>query len=102
MVKILGFLLKLVVKIVMFPIVLIAMFIHWIVSILINLSVYILSPVMLFVLACGIYSVVKANWLNVGLLTGIEFGLFILMFGAQWVEDAMESICDGLIGFMYS
>ncbi|MDO4648545.1 MAG: hypothetical protein Q4B26_07830 [Eubacteriales bacterium] len=100
--KVLRFLLKLIIKVVMFPIVLVAMFLHWIASILINLSAYILSPVMLFVLGCAIYSVVKANWLNVGLLTGIEFGLLILMFGAQWVESVMEGICDGLVGFMYS
>ncbi len=100
--KVIGFLLKTVLKIVLFPVLLLMMFIQWIANILINVSAYIISPVMLFVLGCGIYSVVKASWLNVALLTGIELGLFALLFGAGWVMAMMESLCDGLMGFMHS
>ena len=100
--KVIGFLLKIAVKILVFPVMFLMMFAHWIVGMLVNISGYVLSPVALFVLACGIYSVIKASWLNVALLTGIELMLFVLMFGATWIETLMEDICDNLIGFMHS
>ncbi|MDO4647218.1 MAG: hypothetical protein Q4B26_01110 [Eubacteriales bacterium] len=100
--KVIGFLLKTVVKMVVFPLLFLMIFIQWIANILINVSAYIISPVMLFVLGCGIYSVVKASWLNVALLTGIELGLFVLVFGANWIVMIMEDLCDGLMGFMHS
>ncbi len=100
--KVIGFLLKLIVKIVVFPIMFLLMFIHWIAGMLVNISGYILSPVALFVLGCGIYSVVKASWLNVALLTGIELAIFALMFGSNLIVVMMEDICDGLMGFMHS
>ncbi len=100
--RVIGFLLKLMVKIVVFPIMFLLMFVHWIAGMLVNISGYILSPVILFVLGCGIYSVVKASWLNVALLTGIELMLFALVFGANWIVMMVEDICDGLMGFMHS
>lgn len=59
--KVIGFLLKVAVKILVFPVMFLMIFAYWIVGMLVNISGYVLSPVALFVLACGIYSVIKAS-----------------------------------------
>ena len=51
-----------------------------------------LSPVMLFVLGCGIYSVVRASWTDVFLLTLIEMGLFAAAVGAGGIMELMERL----------
>ena len=55
---------------------------------------WVLSPVMLFVLGCGIYSVVRANWTDVFLLTLIEMGLFAAAVGAGGIMELMERLCE--------
>ena len=59
-----------------------------------ELSLWVLSPVMLFVLGCGIYSVVRASWTDVFLLTLIEMGLFAAAVGAGGIMELMEQLCE--------
>ena len=75
--KIVCFLLKLVLKILLLPVAFLLRFLCFIWNLLMQLSMWVLSPVMLFVLGCGIYSVVRASWTDVFLLTLIEMGLFL-------------------------
>lgn len=55
---------------------------------------WVLSLVMLFVLGCGIYSVVRASWTDVFLLTLIEMGLFAAAVGAGGIMELMERLCE--------
>jgi hypothetical protein len=80
--KIVCFLLKLVLKILLLPVAFLLRFLCFIWNLLMQLSLWVLSPVMLFVLGCGIYSVVRASWTDVFLLTLIEMGLFAAAVGA--------------------
>ena len=82
--KIVCLLLKLMVKILLLPVA----FLLWF------LSLWVLSPVMLFVLGCGIYSVVRASWTDVFLLTLIEMGLFAAAVGAGGIMELMEQLCE--------
>ena len=85
---------KMILKILLFPVVFILRFVWFIASLLVQLSMWVISPVILFVLGCGIYCVVKARWSDVFLLTLIEIGLFALTFGAGMIVDLAESLCD--------
>lgn len=49
---------------------------------------------LLFVLGCGIYSVVRASWTDVFLLTLIEMGLFAAAVGAGGIMELMERLCE--------
>lgn len=89
-----GTLMKIFLKILLFPLVFILRFVWFIASILLQLSMWVISPVIFFVLGCGIYCVVKARWSDVFLLTLIEMGLFALTFGAGMIVDLAESLCD--------
>ena len=63
-------------------------------NLLMQLSLWVLSPIMLFVLGCGIYSVVRASWTDVFLLTLIEMGLFAAAVGAGGIMELMERLCE--------
>ena len=85
---------KMILKILLFPIVFILRFVWFIASLLVQISMWVLSPVILFVLGCGIYCVVKARWSDMFLLTLIEMGLFALTFGAGMIVELVENLCD--------
>ena len=90
--KIVCFLLKLVLKILLLPVAFLLRFLCFIWSLLMQLSLWV--PVMLFVLGCGIYSVVRASWTDVFLLTLIEMGLFAAAVGAGGIMELMERLCE--------
>ena len=92
--KIVCFLLKLVLKILLLPVAFLLRFLCFIWNLLMQLSLWVLSPVMLFVLGCGIYSVVRASWTDVFLLTLIEMGLFSAAVGAGGIMELMERLCE--------
>ena len=92
--KIVCFLLKLVLKILLLPVAFLLRFLCFIWNLLMQLSLWVLSPVMLFVLGCGIYSVVRASWTDVFLLTLIEMGLFAAAVGASGIMELMERLCE--------
>ena len=83
--KIVCFLLKLVLKILLLPVAFLLRFLCFIWNLLMQLSLWVLSPVMLFVLGCGIYSVVRASWTDVFLLTAV---------GAGGIMELMERLCE--------
>ena len=85
---------RIILKVLLFPVVFILRFVWFIASILVQLSMWVVSPVILFVLGCGIYCVVKARWSDVFLLTLIEMGLFALSFGAGMIVELVENLCD--------
>ncbi len=85
---------KMILKILLFPLVFILRFVWFIASLLMQISMWVLSPIILFVLGCGIYCVVKARWSDVFLLTLIEMGLFALSFGAGMIVELVENLCD--------
>ena len=85
---------KIILKILLFPLVFVLRFVWFIASLLVQISMWVVSPVILFVLGCGIYCVVKARWSDVFLLTLIEMGLFALTFGAGMIVELVENLCD--------
>lgn len=97
---ILIFLLKLILKILVVPLWLLLRFIWFVTRLLSQLSGWILSPVMLFVLGFDIYYLVQMNWTNVFLLTLIAFGLFVIGFGAIWLMEVIGGVCDWLAGVL--
>ena len=88
-------------KIVLFPLLLIVMFLHLLVKLATNLSSFVIGFFMLFFIGCGIYSVVQAQWLNVALIIGMAFITFILAFMIVWVEMMVERAVDFIRGLYF-
>ena len=87
-------------RIVLFPLLLIIMFLHLLVKLATHLSSYVIAFFLLFTIACGIYSVVQAQWLNVALLAGFGFVAFLILFFIVTIEMALEDAVSAMQRFL--
>ena len=83
-------LIKLPFKLLSLPLMAAFSFMTLLVRILSNLSGYVFSPLILFVLGCGVYSVVNQQWNHVFLLGIIEVCCIAALFGAVLVEAFLD------------
>lgn len=95
-------LIKLPFKLLALPLILILMTAVILVRIVTNLSAYLVGPLMLFLLGCGIYSAVQQRWPSVAILAVSEVVCVVAMFFALSVVSALEGIRDFLVDFVHS
>lgn len=88
-------------KIVLFPLLLVIMFLHLLVKLATSLSSYVLGFFLLVIILCGVYSAVQAQWTNVALLTGLGFVTFVLTFLIVWVEMMIDRAVDFISGIYF-
>ena len=67
-----------------------------------NLSGYILSPLILFVFGCGVYTVIAQQWNQVLLLGIIELLFISALFGSVLMETVFDWFYWLLKGFVQS
>ena len=67
-----------------------------------NLSGYILSPLILFVFGCGVYTVISQQWNQVLLLGIIELFCISALFGSVLMETIFDWFYAILKGFLQS
>ena len=67
-----------------------------------NLSGYILSPLILFVFGCGVYTVISQQWNQVLLLGVIELLCISALFGSVLMETVFDWFYAILKGFVQS
>ena len=67
-----------------------------------NLSGYILSPLILFVFGCGVYTVIAQQWNQVLLLGIIELLCISALFGSVLMETVFDWFYAILKGFVQS
>lgn len=95
-------LIKLPFKLLALPLILVLMTAVILVKLLTNLSAYLMGPLMLFILGCGIYSAVQQMWTSVVILAVSEVLCVAVMFFAFSVVSALEGIRDFLVSFVHS
>lgn len=93
------YILKMVLKLAALPVILILRIAMLLTKIV---GSYIMSPVMLFILGCGIYCLVKTRWTDVAILFGMEAVIGLLMFGGLWIYCNAMDLCDSLTAFLHS
>ena len=89
-------------KILAMPLILVLKMFCMVVNALAKVSAYVLSPLVLFVLGCGIYCIFKAKWSDVAILVSVEAIIFAAMFGMGWLTCTVEEINDNLRRFVRS
>ena len=93
---------KLPFKLLALPIILILMAAALLIKLVTNLSAYVMGPLMLFILGCGIYSAVQQMWTSVAILVVLEILCVAAMFFAVVIETALDGMKDSLVGFVHS
>ena len=96
------FLLKLIVKILLLPVILILGVLRLLVHIGINLSSIVLGGLMLIVFGCIIFTIIQHAWNSMTILMVMEVFLVLITAGTGLMEGLLEMVSDRLGSFMRS
>ena len=96
------FLLKLIAKILLLPVILFLGILRLLVHIGINLSSIVLGGLMLIVFGCIVFTIIQHTWNSMGILIAMEVFLVLITAGAGVIEGLLEMASDSLGGFMRS
>ena len=96
------FLLKLIAKILLLPVILILGILRLLVHIGINLSSIVLGGLMLIVFGCIVFTIIQHTWNSMAIMIAMEVFLVLITAGAGVIEGLLEMASDGLGGFMRS
>ena len=89
---------RLVFRIILFPIYLFAAFMALMLKWTLNLSAFVLALPMLYIFGCGLYTLFRGEWMPFLILLVAEFGCFVLVFAGTAVVDAAEMFSGWLAG----
>ena len=96
------FLLKLIAKILLLPVILILGILRLLVHIGINLSSIVLGGLMLIVFGCIILTIIQHTWNSMAILIAMEVFLVLVTAGAGMIEAVLEMASENLGVFMRS
>ena len=96
------FLLKLIAKIMLLPVILILGILRLLVHIGINLSSIVLGGLMLIMFGCIVFTIIQHTWNSMAILIAMEVFLVLITAGAGVIEAVLEMASDSLGGFMRS
>lgn len=90
------FLLKVLAIVVIVPVYILMMA----VKLLVNLSSYVLGPLMLFLVGCAIYTIIQSAWNQLFILSIMLTACVLALFSASWVIVTLEDVNDRLKTFV--
>ena len=96
------FLLKLLLKVLLLPVMLVLFVLRVLVKIGIELSSIILGGLILIVFGCIIYAIVKQMWSSAFILIAMEACIIMVTFGAGLLEGILQIAQESLGIFMRS
>ena len=96
------FLLKLIAKVLLLPVILVLGLLRLLVHIGINLSSIVLGGLMLIVFGCIVFTIIQHTWNSMAILIAMEIILVLITAGAGVIEGLLEMASDSLGGFMRS
>lgn len=96
------FILKLLAKILLLPVILILGLLRLLVHIGSNLSSIVLGGLMLIVFGCIVFTIFQHTWNSMAILIAMEVFLVLVTAGAGVIEAVLEMASDSLGGFMRS
>lgn len=88
-------------RIVLFPVFLIVMFIQFLLKLATQVSTFVLGLVMLFVILCGALSVVQRQWISTVIIIGMGFLIFAAMFLVTWFELMLSEFVEYVTSIIY-
>ncbi|MDY6305807.1 MAG: hypothetical protein SPL54_03295 [Lachnospiraceae bacterium] len=92
------FILRILLKTALLPVVLILLFVKVIVKVGMQLSSIILGGLILFVAGCLIYTITKQAWSQTFLLALIEAGIMGITIGTAVIESLIDAALMGIAG----
>lgn len=93
---------KIILKVLAFPMLIILKVICILGNLLTNISSYAMGLLLLVIAGCVIFCIVKAMWTSLAILAGIGLTAFLAIFLFVWIVVKVESLRDALGEFVRS
>lgn len=93
---------KIILKALALPILLVVKILCILVNLLTNISSYVIGLLLLIIGGCAIYCIVKALWTSLAILVGMGLAVLLIVFLLIWTVVKMESISNFLGDFIRS
>lgn len=93
-------LVKLPLKILVLPVMLVFGALRLIAELTTNLSCYFIGPFMLFLGGCCVYSIVMQRWSQLAILAVLLLGCVVILFSSSWIIVFLESATGRLFDFV--
>ena len=90
---------KMIMKVVLLPLIAVLWVVDVLENLILNLVSYVIGQLMFFILCCGIYTVVKQLWNQTLLLALMEGFCVLVFFGAGWFIILMEDVKEKLVDY---
>lgn len=93
---------RILLKVVALPVLLVMKIFCWIGNLLTNLSSYAIGLLLLVIAGCGIYCVVQRQWTNLAILVCMGLCVFLILFAVVALVFKVESWSNRLQKFIHS
>ena len=101
-VRILGFFLKIILKLIALPVLLVLGIVCLLAKIAFDLSSFFIGALILYIIGCSIYCVFQSLWLQLAFLVGIGLAIYAALFLFVVFQEIGEGIKGNLRDFIFS
>lgn len=101
-VRILGFFVKIILKLIALPVLLGLGIVCLLAKIVFELSSFFIGALILYIIGCCIYCVFQSLWLQLALLVGIGLAVYVALFLFVVFQEIGENIKENLRDFIFS
>lgn len=101
-VRILGFFVKIILKLIALPVLLVLGVVCLLAKIAFELSSFFIGALILYIIGCSIYCVFQSLWLQLALLVGIGLAVYAALFLFVVFQEIGENIKENLRDFIFS
>ena len=100
--RVLGFFLKIILKLIALPVLLVLGLVCLLAKIAFELSSFFIGALILYIIGCSIYCVFQSLWLQLAFLVGIGLAIYAALFLFVVFQEIGESIKGNLRDFIFS
>jgi hypothetical protein len=101
-VRILVFFVKIILKLIALPVLLVLGIVCLLAKIAFELSSFVIGALILYIIGCSTYCVFQSLWLQLALLVGIGLAIYAALFLFVVLQEIVESIKNNLCDFIFS
>lgn len=91
---------KIILKVLIWPVTLVLRLFCLLGTLLYTAAAYVVSPLLLFMLGCGIFCAVKGEWTQVAIFAVAEAILLLMIFGVAWMVANADELRNWLCRFL--
>ncbi|NCC45117.1 MAG: hypothetical protein EOM18_16395 [Clostridia bacterium] len=92
---------KMILKVLALPVILVLKLMWVFINVFSHLSSYVVAPLMLVILGCGIFCIVQTKWTELAILAVMELAVFMALFFTVWLTMKIENVTGTLVDYLH-